>query len=150
MKVKLWVRDSETYWYRWKPTTCSLWGNNLSWGCYGTNAAAHKKQNIQSHQQDSARLVIVAHGFWWGALERAFFDIRCFKFCPLESPFFISLHLSTPRKPEEKTLWATNLQGGAFIIHSSCLLPLGPAATAFYKWVASQLSDKWKQPTARQ
>ena len=37
------------------------------------------------YKQDGARLNIVANGFWGGAYERAFFDVRVFNYSSMAS-----------------------------------------------------------------
>ena len=100
--------------------------------------------------QDGARLDIVANGFWGGAFQRAFFDVRVFNpFAPSNRHSSLA---SSYRHHEnlKKRLYERRVRE---VEHSS-FTPLvfsltgglGPAATAFYKRLASQLSDKWKQP----
>ena len=97
--------------------------------------------------QDGARLDIVANGFWGGAFERAFFDVRVFK------PFAPSnRHSSSYRHHEslKKRLYERRVREVEYSSFTPLVFSftggLGPAATAFYKCLASQLSDKWKQP----
>ena len=105
-----------------------------------------------ANTQDGARLDIVANGFWGGTYERAFFDVRVF------NPFAPS-----NRHPQMATAYRhhENLKKCHYerrvreIEHSS-FTPLifsltgglGPAATVFYKRLASLLCTKWDHPYA--
>ena len=99
------------------------------------------------NKQDGAQLDIVANGFWEGAYERAFFDVRVF------NPFARSNHLTYLAS----TYWHhESLKKGYYeqcvheVEHSSftplvfsLTCGLGSADIAFYKCLASQLAI-WK------
>ena len=101
-----------------------------------------------TNTQDGARLDIVANGFWGGVYERAFYDVRMFNpFAPSNRRSSLAssyrYHESLKKRHEQRirevehssfTPLVFSLTGG-----------LGPAAMAFYKRLASQLSEKWKQ-----
>ena len=103
-----------------------------------------------ANTRDGARLDIVANGFWGGVYERAFFDVRVFNpFAPSNRHSSLA---STYRHHE--TVKKRHYEQRIREVEHSSFTPLifsltgglGPAAKAFYKRLASQLSDKWKQP----
>ena len=100
--------------------------------------------------QEGARLDIVANGFWGGAFERAFFDVRVFNpFAPSNRHSSLASsyrhHESLKKRLYEQR--AREVEHSSFTpLVFSLTGCLGPAATAFYKSLSSQLSDKWKQP----
>ena len=105
---------------------------------------------MTSETLDGARLDIVAYGFWVSSFERTFFDVRVFN--PL-APSNRRYPLAATYRNHEKEKKRQYEQRLREIEHSSvCHLVfsltggLAPAATAFYKRLASQLSGKWKQP----
>ena len=94
-------------------------------------------------------LDIVANGFWGGAFERACFDVRVFNpFTPSNS------HSSLPSSYRHHESLKRRLYECVREVEHSSFTPLvfsltgglGPNATAFYKCLSSQISDKWKQP----
>ena len=100
--------------------------------------------------QDGARLDIVANGFWGGAFERAFFDVRVFNpFAPSNRHSSLASsyrhHESLKKRLYERRVREVEHSSFTPLVFS-LTGGLGPAATAFYKRLASQLSDKWKQP----
>ena len=106
--------------------------------------------DASTNKHDGAHLDIVAYGFWGSSFERAFFDVRVFN--PL-APSNRRYPLAATYRNHEKEKKRQYEQRIREIEHSSfCPLVfsltggLAPAATAFYKRLASQLSDKWKQP----
>ena len=102
-----------------------------------------------TNKHDGARLDIVAYGFWGSSFERTFFDVRVFN--PLV-PSNRRYPLPATYRNHEKEKKRQYEQRIREIEHSSfCPLVfsltggLAPTATVFYKRLASQLSDKWKQ-----
>ena len=101
-----------------------------------------------SNMQDSARLDIVANGFWGSCYERAFFDVRVFN--PYAPSNRHSTLAATYRRHE--TLKKRHYEQRVREVEHASFTPLvfsstsglGPAATTFYKRLASMLSDKWK------
>ena len=100
--------------------------------------------------QEGARLDIVANGFWGGAFERAFFDVRVFNpFAPSNRHSSLASsyrhHESLKKRHYERRVREVEHSSFTPLVFS-LTGGLGPAATAFYKRLSSQLSDKWKQP----
>ena len=107
-------------------------------------------RNASANTQDGARLDIVANGFWGGTFERAFFDVRVFNpFAPSNRRPTIS---ATYRQHEN--LKKRHYEQRIREIEHSLFTPLvfsltgglGPAASTFYKRLASLLAEKWNQP----
>ena len=93
---------------------------------------------------------IVANGFWGGAFERAFFDVRVFNpFAPSNRHSSLASsyrhHESLKKRHYERRVREVEHSSFTPLVFS-LTGGLGPAATAFYKRLSSQLSDKWKQP----
>ena len=103
-----------------------------------------------ANRQNGARLDVVANGFWGSSFERAFFDVRVF------NPFAPSNRHSslTASYRHHENLKKRHYEQRIREVEHSSFTPLvfattgglGPAAGAFYKRLASMLSDKWKQP----
>ncbi len=98
--------------------------------------------------QDGARLDFAANGIWGSSFERAFFDVRVFNsYCPSNRHTSIT---STYRKHE--SLKKRHYEQRVREVDHSSFIPLvflttgglDPAATAFYKRLASMLADMWK------
>ena len=100
------------------------------------------------NKQDGARLDIVANG-WGGAYERAFFDVRVFNpFAPSNRHSSMASsyrhHESLKKRHYEQRIREVEHSSFTPLVFS-LTGGLGPAATAFYKRLASQLSDEWNQ-----
>ena len=103
-----------------------------------------------ANRKEGARLDIVASVFWGSTFERAFFDVRVFN--PLAPSNSHSSITATYRQHEreKKHRYEQRIRE---IEHSS-FTPLvfsttgglAPAATTFYKRLASVLAEKWNQP----
>ncbi len=104
-----------------------------------------------ANRQNGALLDIVANGFWESPFfERAFFDVRDF------NPFTHSKRLSSLFNTyrQHENLKKRHYEQRIREVEHSSFTPLvfattgghGPEATAFYKRLASMLSDKCKQP----
>ncbi len=106
----------------------------------------HSTANVQ----DGARLDIVANGVWGSSFERTYFDVRVFN--PLAPSNKHSTIAATYRHHEN--IKKRNYEQRIREIEHSSFTPLvfstsgglGPAASVFYKRLASMLADKWKQP----
>ena len=102
-----------------------------------------------TNTQDGARLDIVANGFWGGVYERAFFDVRVFNpFAPSNRRSSLAssyrYHESLKKRHYEQRIREVEHSSFTPLVFS-LTGGLGPAAMAFYKRLASQLSEKWKQ-----
>ena len=97
-----------------------------------------------------ARLDIVENGFWGGTFERAFFDVRVF------NPFVTSnsqtqpanvyrQHENVKKRSYEQRIREVELSSFTPLVFAQTG-GLGPAATVFYKRLASLLASKWDQP----
>ncbi len=107
-------------------------------------------QGASTNKQDCARLDVVVDGFWGGTFERTYLDVRVFN--PL-APSNQKRSMSATYRSHEEEKKRQYEQRVRQIEHSSfCPLVfsltggLAPIATTFYKRLASQLSEKWKQP----
>ena len=106
------------------------------------------RESGNCNTQQGARLDILANGFWGGAFERAHFDVKVNPIAPLNHHSSLASsyhhHKSLKRRLYER---AREVEHSSFTpLVFSFTSGLGPAATAFYKRLSSQLSDKWKQP----
>ena len=103
-----------------------------------------------ANTQDGARLDIVADGFWGGSFERAFFDVRIFNpFAQSNSHSSIQTayrhHENVKKRHYEKRIREVEHSSFTPLVFSTTG-SLGPAASSFYKRLASMLAEKWKQP----
>ena len=107
-------------------------------------------RNASANTQDGARLDIVANGFWGGTFERAFFDVRVFNpFAPSNRRPTISAtyrqHENLKKRHYEQRI--REIEHSSFTpLVFSLTGGLGPAASTFYKRLASLLAEKWNQP----
>ena len=100
------------------------------------------------NKQDGAWLDIVT-GFWGSVYERAFFDVRVFNpFAPSNRHSSLAStyrhHENLKKRHYEQRIRKVELSSFTPLVFS-LTDGQGPAATAFYKRLASQLSEKWKQ-----
>ncbi len=103
-----------------------------------------------ANRQNGARLDVVANGFWGSPFERAFFDVRVFNpFAPSNRHTSLSAsyrhHENLKKRHYEQRIREVEHSSFTPLVFATTG-GLGPAATAFYKRLASMLSDKWKQP----
>ena len=133
-----------------------LTANLLTETCHGV-AIEPTLQSVSSEQlngattnsQVGARLVIVANGFWGDTFERAFFDVRVFNpFAPSNRlPRISSVyckHENLKKRHYEQRI--REIEHSTFTpLIFSLTGGLGPAATIFYKRLASLLATKWDQ-----
>ena len=102
------------------------------------------------HRISRTVLDIVANGFSGSPYEKAFFDVRVF------NPYAPSNRHSSlvATYQQHETLKERLYEQRVREVEHASFTPLvfsstgglGPAATTFYKRLASMLSDKWKQP----
>ena len=107
-------------------------------------------RHASANTQDGARLDIVANGVWGSSFERAFFDVRVFNpYAPSNKHTSIAgaykQHESLKKRHYEQRVREVEHASFTPLVNSTTG-GLGPAATAFYKRLASMLADKWKQP----
>ena len=103
---------------------------------------------LQTHMIES-RLDIVASGFWGGRFERAFFDIRVFNpYAPSDSPVLLPhiviMKIWKKRHYEQRIREVEHSSFTPLIFSTTG--GLGPAASVFYKRLASMLAAKHNQP----
>ena len=103
-----------------------------------------------ANRQEGARLDIVASGFWGSTFERAFFDVRVFNpFAPSNRHSSIAAtyrqHERVKKRQYEQRIWEIEHSSFTPLVFSTTG-GLAPAATTFYKRLASMLAEKWNQP----
>ena len=102
------------------------------------------------NKQDGARLDIMANVFWGSRYEKAFFDVKVFN--PYAPSNRHSSLAATYRQHEtlKKCLYEQRVREVEHASFTPLVFSLtgglGPAATTFYKHLASMLSGRWKQP----
>lgn len=100
-----------------------------------------------ANTQDGACLDIVANGFWGGTFERAFFDVRVFNpIAPSNRHSSISAtyrqHENLKKRQYEQRIREIEHSSFTPLVFSSTG-GLAPAASVFYKRLASLLAVKW-------
>ena len=103
-----------------------------------------------ANRQEGARLDIVASGFWGSTFERAFFDVRVFNpFAPSNRHSSIAAtyrqHERVKKRQYEQRIREIEHSSFTSLVFSTTG-GLAPAATTFYKRLASMLAEKWNQP----
>ena len=105
------------------------------------------------NSQESARLAIVASGFWGGRFERSFYDVRVFNpHAPSnqhpQMEFTYHCHGTLKRRTYEQRV--REVEHASFTpLVMSLTGGLGPAASNTYKRLGSLLSAKWDEPYSR-
>ena len=106
-------------------------------------------QQASLNIEDGARLDISMNGFWGGRCEKTFLDVKVF------NPYAASNCSSTPRaiyrshenmKKRSYQAWIRKVEHGTFTpLVFSATDGMSDEAYAFYKHLASLLSDKWTE-----
>ena len=103
-----------------------------------------------ANRKEGARLDIAASCLWRSTFQRAFFDVRVFNPLAPSNRHSSIASTSCQHEREKKRLYEQRIRE---IEHSS-FTPLvfsttgglAPAATTFYKRLASMLAEKWNEP----